>query len=324
VIKDVKATRGTLPSPGPVAAQPAPEARPGEGGTAQGASDTAILPRSRAASSKSGLALAAKDTLRGPKPQPKSSVLESQTAQFRGVVKQHETSNSFTALDAVRHGQELFSFLSESRDHKALSDGTAAGKPPSKDTNRFAERVRPQVAALGDWVLRQPPDAKLTPANIYEQALKINKGDAFNARLTAHNMMKEVAATESGHPQTDIARNNAINQRLINLRDPQTKGDGNYGDKMGPWYHLFAVGVISGAARGTLESAGAAGVVAGAATGNAPTAVTGALAVLGSGWAADRIGETANEMIKGRTNGPGRVNDPQEEAVRLWANRVFD
>lgn len=202
-----------------------------------------------------------------------------------------------TLAPALQDTRELTSFLEKPRGPQTLPDGSPGGTPPSKDKNRFAERVRTQVAALGDWILRQPPNAKLTPTDIYQQALKLNRGDAFNARLTAHNLMKEVAATESGHPQTDGVRNNAINERLINLRDPRTKGEGNYTDKMGPWYHLFSMGVISAAAKG---------------------------ATLGSGWAADLVGQMANEKVKGRTNEPGRVNDVQEEAVRLWANRVFD
>ncbi|MEB3196451.1 MAG: hypothetical protein VKP62_04535 [Candidatus Sericytochromatia bacterium] len=227
---------------------------------------------------------------------PKSAVLESETSRFRDVALQHETSNSFTAEDLGERWKELHQFVSESRAPAALADGTPAGTPPSKDKNHFAERVRTQVAELGDWVLSQPATAKLTPTDIYRKSLEINHGDAFDARLTAHNLVKEVAATESGHPQTDAARNNAISQRLVNIRDPHTKDDGNYRDKMGPWYHAFVVGVVSAAAKG----------------------------ITGSNGAADIAGKTANDAAKQRSDGPGRVGDPQKEAARLWANRAFD
>lgn len=264
------------------------------GGVAKAVVPVALSPFGAVA----GAAAAVLDAVTPPPPAggPKSSVLEAQTAEFRAVARRHERGNSLTPFDAALSGKALFSFLSEPRGAGALADGTPGGKPPSKDKNEFAERVRPQVAALGDWVLSQPASAKLTPTDIYEQALKLNRGDAFDARLTAHNMLKEVGATEAGHPQTDAARNNAINERLVNIRDPRTRDEGNYRDKMGPWYHLFAVGVITAATKG----------------------------VTGSNGMADLLGKVTNDKVKERSDGPGRRGDAQEEAARLWANRVFD
>ena len=122
------------------------------------------------------------------------------------------------------------------------------GMPPRDDSSHFATRVKDQQKQLADWILGQSDKARLDPADIYKKSLELNQGDAFNANLTAHNLMKDVTASERGAGSPEIRqRDSQIENRLINLREPN---DPNRSEKMGPWYHFFGLGVAGAAANG--------------------------------------------------------------------------
>jgi hypothetical protein len=157
-------------------------------------------------------------------------------------------SNSFRPHDAVRV-KELEEFARQTPTKTKDPMGQSyPGTPPRSDSSPFATRVREQQKQLADWILQQPDQAQLDPADIYKRSLEINKGDAFNANLTAHNLMKDVTASERGDGSEEIRQRDAqIEKRLLNLREPK---DPHRAEKMGPWYHLFGLGVAGAAANG--------------------------------------------------------------------------
>lgn len=121
--------------------------------------------------------------------------------------------------------------------------------PPRVDKSFFAESVRPQVKQLGDWILTHPPDAKLNPADIYKKSLELNKNNTFEARLTAHNLLKDVTASVRGATSSSPeikARDHQIQARLMNLREANDSNP----DKMGPWYRFFGTGVADAVFQG--------------------------------------------------------------------------
>ncbi|MEB3185982.1 MAG: hypothetical protein VKP72_00930 [bacterium] len=123
--------------------------------------------------------------------------------------------------------------------------------PPRIDRSEFATIVRPQQKQLENWVLSKPSGTQLDPADIYKKSLEINSGNPFLARLTVHNLMKDVTASSrnagSSTPQIR-ERDSRIESRLLNLRE---KNDPNYSsDKMGPWYHMFGIAVADAAMLG--------------------------------------------------------------------------
>ena len=166
-------------------------------------------------------------------------------------VRRGEKSNSYGPAEWLRT-QELQTFAKKGPTASKDPGGNLhPEEPPRVDKSEFATRVREQQKQLGDWILKQPARGQLDPADIYEKSLELNRGDAFNAHLTAHNLMKDVTASERGAvSSTDEIRqrDSQIESRLQNLRE---SNDPNRADKMGPWYHLFGIGLASAAANGT-------------------------------------------------------------------------
>lgn len=156
--------------------------------------------------------------------------------------------NSFRPQDAFRV-EELRNFARQTPiSTKDPLGKEYQGKPPRDDHSHFATRVRDRQRQLADWILERPDNAQLDPADIYKKSLELNQGDAFNANLTAHNLMKDVTASERGAGSAEIReRDSQIENRLINLREPN---DPHRSEKMGPWYHFFGMGVAGAAAHG--------------------------------------------------------------------------
>ena len=181
-------------------------------------------------------------------PSPKLESITSKMKQVRQAEK--PLRNSFRPHDLV-HLNELKDFARKAP--VATTDPMGhryPEAPPRTDSSPFATRVRQQEKQLGDWILKQSGENKLDPADIYKKSLELNQGDAFNANLTAHNLMKNLTASErnatSSTPEIR-QRDSQIENRLMNLRE---SNDPNLQDKMGPWYHLFGIGVAGAAANG--------------------------------------------------------------------------
>ncbi|MEB3186845.1 MAG: hypothetical protein VKP72_05320 [bacterium] len=139
---------------------------------------------------------------------------------------------------------ELQKFASQSPTKTGMPE-----MPPRIDKSYFAESVRPQVKKLGDWILGQPSGSSLTPADVYKKSLELNKNNTFEARLTAHNLMKDVTASSRGAVSSTAeirARDQQIESRLINLRESSDKNP----DKMGPWYRFFGAGLADSVMQG--------------------------------------------------------------------------
>jgi hypothetical protein len=84
----------------------------------------------------------------------------------------------------------------------------------------------------------------LEPADVYGQALKLNGGDSKKAALTAYNMLTNVTSSVRGGKATEAekARDQEIMGKLASLRPSDSKLSG---EKMGPWYHMFGIGVAA-------------------------------------------------------------------------------
>jgi hypothetical protein len=116
--------------------------------------------------------------------------------------------------------------------------------PPRLSTSKFSTETREQEKSLRSWVLSQEAGADLEPSDIYKKSLELNNGDSHKATLTAYNMLTNVTSSVRGGKATETEKNEdrKIMDRLVSLRPSDTKYST---DKMGPWYHLFGVGVAS-------------------------------------------------------------------------------
>lgn len=149
-------------------------------------------------------------------------------------------------------GQHSNSLLTSGSDFHDLMDAII---PTSKITgdNVFVAATRSYVPLLRQKILEVKTAGSLEPADVLEMALDITHGNYPLAVLTAHNMLKDVAFTgrdivAKGSNPTSFAKNGTtlldqlrpqaqIASRLDDLRqDPAASAD-----KLGPWYHAFAI-----------------------------------------------------------------------------------
>jgi hypothetical protein len=148
-------------------------------------------------------------------------------------------------------GQHSNALLLNGSDFHDLMDSII---PVSKlKNNVFVEAVRDDVPLLRRKILAVKQKGSLEPADVLRMALEVTHGDYTLAVLTAHNLLKDVAYTgreiitkgalpatfaRSGRellgqlqPQAQIA------VRLADLRQRPAQA----ADKLGPWYHAFAI-----------------------------------------------------------------------------------
>ena len=148
-------------------------------------------------------------------------------------------------------GQHSNSLLSSGSDFHDLMDAII---PVSKlKHNVFVDAVAEDVPLLRQRILAVKQKGSLQPSDVLRMALEVTHGNYTLAVLTAHNLLKDVAYSgreiiaKGNHPAT-FARSGRellsqlqpqaqIAVRLADLRQDPARA----ADKLGPWYHAFAI-----------------------------------------------------------------------------------
>lgn len=97
-------------------------------------------------------------------------------------------------------------------------------------------------------------EGDLNPADVLNMAVQAAGGDYFEGLVTAHNLLKNIAATERGqYDGPQASEDLAIKDQLMSVLPSQADS----GDFMGSWYHIFSVGVIDAVGTPILGQIGA-------------------------------------------------------------------
>lgn len=98
-----------------------------------------------------------------------------------------------------------------------------------------------QEPVLRTWVLEQPQNS-IDPVAIYDQSLKLNNGNIFDAVLTIHQLLRNEARYFSDRYQysSTSEQYNKFFDHFIDIRgDLIERGPGFYGDHAGTWYRVW-------------------------------------------------------------------------------------
>lgn len=128
---------------------------------------------------------------------------------------------------------------------------SATGTPPRFGTHPLDRMTRepdtsgrsPEERLRNAIVANSGNGKKLDPGDVLQLSLQANGNDYFKSLLTAHNLLKNLAQSERNPEAVSAAQQRAdqdLRGRLVNLRPPQDQNT----DKMGPWYHIYAVGML--------------------------------------------------------------------------------
>jgi hypothetical protein len=180
--------------------------------------------------------------------------LERRAATFRGVSDESpipgETATGKHSVSMLYPGNDLFRLLALDRTSSQL---VKEGNVYARITRRSQEVLRAKILAS---------EGNLQPADVMYYALQATHGSYPLAVLTAHNLLKDVTkigrqaiedarglkpgrtreAVEEYNSRQEqelatLRRQVAVVQKLASLRANAARS----GDKMGPWYHGFAV-----------------------------------------------------------------------------------
>ena len=101
---------------------------------------------------------------------------------------------------------------------------------------------------LKSWMLKQPDDS-IDPVGLYTEALKLNKGNVWNALLTCHDLLRNNARfydTERYRYSTHRRYAETLFNKLIDIRgdlkerNSKERTNSFSGDHGGTWYRLWA------------------------------------------------------------------------------------
>ncbi len=112
------------------------------------------------------------------------------------------------------------------------------------DSDRLCDYTSGHEAALELWIWAQPENS-IVPLNIYEQAVRLNQGNIWNAILTIHNVLRNNARwwdAERYHYESTPERQASFFDRFVDIRgDLEARGPQFVGDHFGSWYRLWGV-----------------------------------------------------------------------------------
>jgi len=118
----------------------------------------------------------------------------------------------------------------------------------SEGNGEFGSAVtRSYEAAMRASILAS---SNVKPVEVYQFAMAATGGNHGLAILSAHNLLKNVAQSDRDErlvwvSQAQQSMDRALMSHLVTLRRTP-------GDEMGPWYHIFAIGLLDWVSKGTL------------------------------------------------------------------------
>jgi len=96
---------------------------------------------------------------------------------------------------------------------------------------------------LRQWMMSQQ-DNSINPVNLFLQSMMLNQGNAWNAILTIHQLLRNETRWNRGHwynYTSSTEKETELINKLIDIRgDLQELGNGSLGDHGGTWYRFFA------------------------------------------------------------------------------------
>jgi hypothetical protein len=177
------------------------------------------------------------------------SDLASRAAAFPGV-----TSNG-TIADETKSGVHSDTLVKGQGDFHNLLDAIVPLNDKARRDNVFRRATLGYEPALQAAILGS--DGKLEPADVLYYALKVTNGSYPLAVLTAHNLLKDatyagrdatkrgahasIFAAKQGELLGELQPAAALAAKLASLR----RNPAASADKLGPWYHAFAILSIS-------------------------------------------------------------------------------